>query len=91
MNQSLKDKITELQPFVGKKVIHRHSYPTNRFKYPEGWEYKTEDREVILMAVVKDCSMVRRPHCMAYVAKTKDIFARENEVSKRPREQANPS
>lgn len=57
--------------FVGKHVVHRK---TSQRSYQNGkWEYETEERDVILMALSGKWAMVRRPKCMPYTVYVKEL------------------
>ena len=65
-----------LSKYIGKNVIHRSELP-DKLTWPEGWTYTTEDRDVVLMAVVKIWAMVRRPGCVPYVVHVKALVVEE--------------
>ncbi len=52
-----KELVKILKPLIGKHVVHRPPY-------------KFEDRDVVLMAVCGNWSMVRRPGAIPYVCET---------------------
>jgi hypothetical protein len=57
---------------VGKRCTHRFDYPV---AYKDGkWISETEDRDVILMAIVNTWAMVRRPRCVPYVCHIKELI-----------------
>lgn len=52
--------------------IHRCTQPD---AYRGGkWTFRTEDRDVILMAVVDKWAMVRRPRCVPYVCPASELL-----------------
>ena len=55
-----------------KRMILRRQVPEN---FTGGrWTYKTEEFQVIVMAVVGAHAMVRRPRCEPFIAKAKELF-----------------
>jgi hypothetical protein len=56
---------------VGKRCVHVATNP-KAFKAGK-WEYETDRREVVLMAVSGKFAMVRRPRCGPYVCSVKEL------------------
>jgi len=61
----------EWQRFIEKRVIHV-AVKIDEF-VDSGWTYKTDRREVVLMAVSKSWAMVRRPRAVPYVCQLKEL------------------
>ena len=53
------------------RMIHRVSTPVSCDG--KKWKYETEDRDVVVLAIVGKYAMVRRPRCLPYVADVKDL------------------
>lgn len=58
----------EIESLIGNYVIHRWT----RIRMSA---LVTEDREVKLMAIADGYAMVRRPRCMPYVCRVRDLSA----------------
>ena len=60
-----------IEYFVGDRVVHvavsPHSFDGKR------WTHKVERRDVRLMAVSDGWAMVRRPGCVPYVCRAKEL------------------
>lgn len=58
---------------IGKHVIHRAKTPKS-YEPIGGWVYDVENRDVILLAVVGNYAMVKRPRCMPYVTTLDELI-----------------
>jgi len=58
-----------------KKAVWRKTRPDRLTK--TGWIYRTEEIEVLVLAVVGPHAMVRRPGCAPFVASAKDLSYEE--------------
>ena len=54
-----------------KKAIHVCTVPVNFDGHK--WIYKTEEKEVLVMAIAGGYAMVRRKGCMPYVCPVKEL------------------
>lgn len=68
--------LVALSDFVGSHVVHRSKTPHSFIG--DKLEYKTEDRDVILMALSGKWAMVRRPRCSPYVTKVDELVPPTN-------------
>lgn len=57
---------------MGKHRVHRCVTP-DRFTGGK-WTYRTEDRDVVVMAISGKWAMVRRPRCVPYVCEVKELL-----------------
>ena len=68
---------------IGRHVVHRKISP--RLKPGGGWMKETEDRDVVLMALVGAWAMVRRPKCAPYVCSASELLPPNAAISDVPR------
>ena len=63
---------------IGKKVVLRRTVPD---KIIGGkWINRIEEFEVIVMAIVDGYAMVKRPRCVPFVERAKDLVISEKET-----------
>jgi hypothetical protein len=71
-----------LERMVGRHIVHLKTSPRS---YQNGkWQYETEERDVILMAVSGKWAMIRRPRCAPYTAEVKELVPPNEKAQARP-------
>lgn len=71
--------VFDCSALVGRHVVHRKISP--RLKPGCGWMKETEDRDVVLMALVGAWAMVRRPKCAPYICFASELLPPNAESS----------